>query len=332
MKRALIFVIILASPALAGDMKFTMMEKSMANASGDIVEATPERFAAFLQAHPGLQALRLDSVGGSITAALELGRAIRKAKLGTYVGGTYGGKDMTAENLVDYGECASACVWAFAGGAFRAFDALGAAIEVHQFYFDPGAQGSAAEKTSSAQVMMATIGMYLDEMGVDRKILDIAAMVGPEPRALPGYMVENLRLGIAFLDEDVFKKVKGGGAQAAKPAPQTQNAKNEWVQVGEPDANGYTWFVKMNLVMFDNPAPGHITAWVDEKKTDGGHIEWRMEFDGAGRRLRSVAEYSYDGAGALVKSSAEPSPWKDFGSGTVAENVYDAVAKAGRRP
>jgi hypothetical protein len=47
--------------------------------------------------------------------------------------GKGGASGFTAENLMRYGACYSACVYAFAGGVARAFDANGGILGIHQF-------------------------------------------------------------------------------------------------------------------------------------------------------------------------------------------------------
>jgi hypothetical protein len=196
--------------AHAEPMKFTLLGTTAVLAEGEIAEDTPAQFLAFMKAHAGVVMVRLDSTGGSIRSALELGRAIRKLNLSTYVGGAYSDTSkLTVESLTNYGECDSACVWTFAGGVDRIFDPLGGTLSVHQFYFEKDPKSSEAENASAAQYAMVAIGAYLDEMGVGREALDLATVAGTELRAMPALMAEQLKLVTVLVPSSGFPK-KGG--------------------------------------------------------------------------------------------------------------------------
>lgn len=95
----------------------------------------------------------LNSPGGSLSGAMKLGRLIRDRKL-------------TART--DF--CMSSCVFAFAGGVTRY--AQENTLGVHQFYGkDSGLSESSTQKISSI------LAVFLDEMGVSRKVLDIAFLM-----------------------------------------------------------------------------------------------------------------------------------------------------------
>jgi hypothetical protein len=102
-----------------------------------------------------------------------MGLMIREAALDTFVGGPYEevvkiGKPY--KTLVKNGMCFSACAYAFLGGVTREISDSGR-YGVHQFYGGKKALGEV-----SAQVTTAFLANYLDEMGVDRKLLDIASL------------------------------------------------------------------------------------------------------------------------------------------------------------
>jgi hypothetical protein len=71
------------TPASAALMHFTPVDSSYILAEGDITESTPAEFER-LTTSPGT-AIFFDSPGGSLRAALILGRMIRRARLNTYV-------------------------------------------------------------------------------------------------------------------------------------------------------------------------------------------------------------------------------------------------------
>jgi hypothetical protein len=205
MKR--IFTLIVCSLALwlsvatmnAAPMQFYLAASSgTMSGVGEIDETTVSRFRSFLATHAdsNIKRIILNSDGGSILYAMELGRAIRKAGLNTYVGGRYKSTTagFTAENLESYGECYSACVYAFAGGVIRFFDANGGALGIHQFS-SPEQNKSPGAESMTAQYLMALLGKYLDEMGVSRGLLDWAAMTDPGTmQPVPRGMAQRFRL------------------------------------------------------------------------------------------------------------------------------------------
>jgi hypothetical protein len=97
----------------------------------------------------------LDSPGGDLEAAMELGRLIRLREVQTQ--GEPGGS------------CASACVWAFAGGRDRFYQFWGGPLLVHRF---DGPNGDHGEATAQSEV--ARISSYPDEMGLDHQLLELS--------------------------------------------------------------------------------------------------------------------------------------------------------------
>src|SRR5882757_4188503 len=83
-------------------------------ADGEITPGTTARFLAFVRTHHLTRArVYLDSPGGSVTDALEFGNAIRELHFNTDVGAEVDpGPEPTSI-------CASACVYAYAGGEGR---------------------------------------------------------------------------------------------------------------------------------------------------------------------------------------------------------------------
>jgi hypothetical protein len=162
-KKAKIFwgVLALAAAASAEPMRFTQAGTYIV-AQGDITSETPAEFGR-LSATPGMD-LYFDSPGGNLIAGLELGRLIRRAGLNTRVAPSGAG-------------CYSACVYAFAGGVVRTYDGHGE-LGVHQFH------GGLSER--SVQTTLALLSGYLDEMGVDHRLLEVASLVPPEEvQAIP---------------------------------------------------------------------------------------------------------------------------------------------------
>lgn len=149
-------------------------------AEGAIVPDTTERFREtlqLLQLRGQQPRVQFHSRGGSLQAGTRLGRMIREAGLDTYIGGPYLEQLRLGEPprvLVKQPVCHSACAYAFLGGVSRAV-AEGGSYGLHQFY---GAEGDVGD--SRTQVMMTALAAYLDEMGVERRFLDLAATTSPD--------------------------------------------------------------------------------------------------------------------------------------------------------
>lgn len=163
-------------------------------AQGVITEETPRAFRAFLSRERYQPTVYFDSPGGSLAAALELGHLIRERGLDTYVGGPYesfegfsaAGGEKT-RTLARTGVCFSACAYAFLGGVAREIGE-GGLYGVHRFY-----SGSRPLGDATTQVAMTALASYLDDMGVDRRLLDLASLT-PSERAgtLPRRVAQRL--------------------------------------------------------------------------------------------------------------------------------------------
>jgi hypothetical protein len=93
-----------------------------------------------------------------------------------HVGGSYrqvGDLGSDENVLVDRGVCFSACAYAFLGGRIRELNEEGI-LGVHQFRTRDGDSGEGA-----AQVTEAILADYIDEMGANRRLLDIASATEP---------------------------------------------------------------------------------------------------------------------------------------------------------
>jgi hypothetical protein len=119
-----------------------------------------------------------DSPGGNVVGGMALGRFIRSRKLDTLIAPMYTEEKLDKSRPEGYrmrvvGKdvvCASACTLAFIGGTTRAIED-GAMFGVHQF---SSATGSMDE--SASQVTVATLAAYVTEMGVDRRMIDVASI------------------------------------------------------------------------------------------------------------------------------------------------------------
>ena len=208
-----------AVKAHAESMRFLQQAGANVIAQGDIDESTVAAFNAYKNAHPGVRRVVFDSMGGSVLEALALGRAIRQARLDTYVGGTYKapGDGFTAANLESMGECYSACVYAFAGGMHRFFDATGGVMGIHQFEFVGNRTGDQTANEGTAQFLMTAIGVYLDEMVVwqlaefreKRAVADLRRVAGFNPAKNTGPPLNRTRERLVKLAKDALAKLEG---------------------------------------------------------------------------------------------------------------------------
>jgi hypothetical protein len=131
--------------------------------TGTIVPGSAEAFATEVESYGEyVKTVALDSPGGSVNDALEMGRLIRDKGFATSVAAG--------------GLCASSCPLVFAGGAERVA-APSSAIAVHQIYAaTPGdlsvasRLAAAGNAMSDAQAMTAQISRYLIDMGVDSEV------------------------------------------------------------------------------------------------------------------------------------------------------------------
>lgn len=146
-------------------------------AEGVITPDTPGQFVEFMKSVEALPTVYFNSPGGNLLAGLKLGRIIREFGLDTYVGGKYvsfegfdadGYDDI--RTLVINGVCFSACSYSFMGGSSREIG-KGGSLGVHQFYSEGGNSDE-----SNTQLTMTVLATYLDEMGVDRRLLDVASL------------------------------------------------------------------------------------------------------------------------------------------------------------
>jgi len=155
-------------------------------ASGIVENTSDKKLAAFIARAPKNSiplhtTIVFDSPGGSVSGGVALGRFIRSRGYDTALerdveeeirsGGPNDGTGMrsVATNTM----CASACALAFLGGNIREMTP-DARYGVHQFYSVSGNIGD-----SATQLTMTALALYVEEMGVDRRLLDFATSAGP---------------------------------------------------------------------------------------------------------------------------------------------------------
>ncbi|MDO5640803.1 MAG: hypothetical protein Q4G26_00235 [Paracoccus sp. (in: a-proteobacteria)] len=134
--------------------------------SGQIAGGDADRFAAWLdEQQPGARRVSLDSSGGSVADALAIGRMLRA-----------GGFDTVIQ---DGAVCLSACPYIMAGGISREAE-TGAVVGVHQHFFGKNTLLPAFMAVRDVQRAQASVMDYLDEMGVDLRLMSYALRTPPE--------------------------------------------------------------------------------------------------------------------------------------------------------
>lgn len=183
-----IVFLLLAPAAQAGEaMRFALYQPCPGSASvcgtrilaaGEIVASTPRDFLEFVARNKiaGEMTVCFHSPGGSLAGGLGLGRAIRKLRFDTCLEREYSEETVRdgLRTLVSEAACASACTFAFLGGVKRDVDDV-VRFGVHQF---SGADGNVGD--GATQVTVVQLALYLEEMGVDRRLLDVASLVPPD--------------------------------------------------------------------------------------------------------------------------------------------------------
>ena len=123
---------LLSNPASAEPMSFRLVSaansdrcfsacRALIVADGEITDATPQRFLAFLRenllAHHARVLVFINSPGGKIVAGMEIGKIFRKIGVTAVVDRLAQGQEGASEPVG--GICFSACVYAFMGAKTR---------------------------------------------------------------------------------------------------------------------------------------------------------------------------------------------------------------------
>ena len=161
--------------------------RQLVAASGMITAETPRQFLAFMRDNPAQGAtVVLESDGGSVLGALELGRAIRRLGLSTTVGRVVerrpkaGAKYGEVNSRVD---CQSMCTFVLLAGVRRTVP-LDAQVLVHQIWLgdrreDAVAASYSAEDLVVVQRDIGSIVQYTVEMGGDIELVQLSLKVPP---------------------------------------------------------------------------------------------------------------------------------------------------------
>lgn len=151
-------------------------------AEGRIERDTGLKFSQFIKnktAHryqlPPRPTISFDSPGGSVAGGLDLGRLIRRYKFDTQLSSSYSqvveASQLSEKEFISAAKCASACTLAFLGGISREVSET-ARFGIHQF-----SGGARSIGDGATQVTVVVLAAYIEEMGVNRALLDQASLV-----------------------------------------------------------------------------------------------------------------------------------------------------------
>jgi hypothetical protein len=166
-------------PARAGEtMSFSLVSPKVIAGQGQIDDGTAQSLVEFLQQNGGggHRILLLDSPGGHVQAAMELGATIRRLGLTVVVARPGGGG--ASDAALPPGICYSACVYALMGGARRVVPPQ-SRVGLHRMYnyntsFDAAQGGFVNERYYDDGGMRRKLSNYARRMGVDSGIVDFA--------------------------------------------------------------------------------------------------------------------------------------------------------------
>jgi len=210
-------------------------------AEGEIVPETATDLEIFIKSYghnPGGWSVRLNSPGGDLAGGLRLGELIRELKMDTEIGATE--PDSYGHWKRVPGHCASACAFAFLGGLSRY--ASGGELGVHQFYNeialrDPSAKVFDSLDMSQHQLVSATLIDYAFRMGVDPRLVSIAASTPPnEMQFLEEHLLDDLNVKWYPKDFEPWSIEPSGGGVIAitRSKDRTRAAKFSFLSDGTP--------------------------------------------------------------------------------------------------
>jgi hypothetical protein len=156
-------------------------------AEGQITDRTPGDFMSFVANNVGQADLHavifLDSPGGKVVAAMELGRIWRRLGVAAIVGRPDPAQPRSASQFLA-ARCLSACVYALIGAKKRVIPA-GSLVGVHRMFFYEGEAGplgddSAAHRHYDNGGMRAVLSHYTGRMGVSPALITMAEHISSD--------------------------------------------------------------------------------------------------------------------------------------------------------
>jgi ATP-dependent protease ClpP protease subunit len=123
------------------------------------------------QVHPF--SIELNSPGGSVTAAIALGKLLRREGLGVTIAGAF--------PPFPPGSCNSACVLVFAGAVHRSFNQSTSRLGIHRPYLDVPQQEVSPERVREIyRQVLRDVRTYLQEMNVSEQLAEAMFRIEPE--------------------------------------------------------------------------------------------------------------------------------------------------------
>jgi hypothetical protein len=194
---ALAFLLVLgAASARAEGMSFQMVTLGVGHcrancpqviaASGEIDEGSADNFLRFVYDHVRSGAMHgivlLDSPGGHVVAAMELGQTIRKLGMAVIVARPGAESSLTGDLFS--GKCYSACVYALMGGRKRVIPPQ-SKVGVHRMFnyatnFSPADGGFVRERYLDDGDMRNRLARYTTAMGVSSGLITLAEQTSPD--------------------------------------------------------------------------------------------------------------------------------------------------------
>lgn len=217
---ALAFILSLCSarqaPARAEPMSFQMVTLGgghcrancprLIAASGEIDEGSAENFLRFVHENVQFGTVRgillLNSPGGRVVAAMELGQTIRKLGMAVIVARP--GAESTLTGDLFSGKCYSACVYALMGGRKRVIPPQ-SKVGVHRMFnyttnFSLSDGGFVRERYLDDGDMRDKLARYTARMGVGSGIINLAEQTSPDViHVLTPGEIARWRLGVRKL-------------------------------------------------------------------------------------------------------------------------------------
>jgi hypothetical protein len=155
---ALLLLCMLPAGTFAAEITFTRHSPSVGYIAikGDIQDWDLQRFTALVEEHPDTRLVVLESPGGRLQPALDIGTIIRKRGMGTAA----------------LGECASACAYIWMAGK-----PLVVSTNTHLGFHSPY---NGEDDSSVSSVGNALVGAYLNQLGYAANVIAYATSADPK--------------------------------------------------------------------------------------------------------------------------------------------------------
>lgn len=154
-------------------------------AEGEIDNDTADRFVSFLSDHLQDRDLRpvvlIESPGGTVVGAMQLGTVFRHIGAAVIVGSTRPMGNGEEARVVP-GACLSACVYAFVGGVRRVVPPV-SRLGIHRMVINErvfGPDGTETREVFGSKDIVASLAAYTRAMGVDPRMIDYAETISPD--------------------------------------------------------------------------------------------------------------------------------------------------------